>query len=84
MTHRSGIGAVVGNGIPSRALSEWVRPDEAAALARVSVPTIYRAMRSGALQAVKLNRLWRTRTDWVEQWLQADPQIAQGGPPNDR
>ncbi len=51
-------------------MNEWKRPTEAAALARVSVPTIYRAMRARKLRAVKLNRLWRTRTDWIVEWLE--------------
>jgi excisionase family DNA binding protein len=44
-------------------------PIEVAALARVSVKTVYRALWAGELDAVKVRGQWRVREAAVWQWI---------------
>src|SRR5262245_33923734 len=62
------------NNVPERssmATDYWLTAKAAAAHTHTSVPTIYRAARSGRLRAVKVNsaRAWRFHIRWVENWL---------------
>jgi excisionase family DNA binding protein len=49
----------------------WLRLNEAASIARASVPTIRRAIRRGNLRAVRLGdgRSLRTRYDWLLEFM---------------
>jgi excisionase family DNA binding protein len=49
----------------------WGDVNTAAARARVGVKTVYRAVRTGRLKAVRVNgrRELRFRAEWVDQWL---------------
>lgn len=54
------------------AVDPWMRPEEAAAYARVDAVTIRRACAAKRLRAVKVNngRVWRVRQSWVDAWLE--------------
>lgn len=52
----------------------WLKAEQVAADLGVDVVTVYRRMRSGRLRAIKIGRRWRTRVDWLNQWLES------GGP----
>lgn len=51
--------------------SRWMSVKEAADHAAVSVETVRRAARAGRLKGLKVNaaRIWRTRREWVDEWL---------------
>jgi len=52
----------------------WITAREAAAYTATSLPTIYRAARSGRLRGIKVNkaRLWRFRADLLDKWLEGE------------
>lgn len=54
------------NKLPSVAASDWVRPAEAAKLARVNRTTIYRWMWSGLARSKKTNRIRVRLSDVLE------------------
>jgi excisionase family DNA binding protein len=53
--------------------SPWLSLPQAAAYARLSLPTLRRAIRSRRLQAVRVNggRVYRVRVEWIEAYLSA-------------
>jgi excisionase family DNA binding protein len=53
---------------------------DAARYAATCDETIRRAIRSKQLRAVRIGRVWRTRTEWIDQWIFAEV----GGPPDCR
>lgn len=56
----------------------WLTVDEAAARARCGVKTIYRAVRSGQLRAVRIGgrRELRFLESWIDDWLLASEYVA--------
>jgi len=55
----------------SEAHSPWMRLSEACEYARLSVPTLRRAIKAGRLEAVKVNgaRMYRVRQDAIDAYL---------------
>ena len=49
---------------------EYLTVAQAADFAQVSPATVYRALRRGDLQCLRVNdRQWRMRRQWVDEWL---------------
>jgi excisionase family DNA binding protein len=46
----------------------WITVEEAAQRAGVSVDTVYRAIRRGAVEARKMGAQWRLLPEWVDDW----------------
>ena len=53
-------------------MTPWLTTDEAAAYARCSATTIYRAIDAGALRASHNGPRspYRIHTDWIDTWLE--------------
>ena len=58
--------------------SGYLTTADAATYANCCEETIRRAIRCRQLKAVRIGRVWRTRIEWIDQWLLSE--IPDGAP----